>query len=192
MPNNKLARNLSICGALRRFIRRGASRAFSLIELLIVVAILAILAAIATPNFLEAQTRAKISRAHADIRTITAAIECYRVDYPRYPLAATYCAAQMDAIDSYNHLASGITTPVAYLTSTPRDVFNRNQTYKYIAPGLGWANGSQTILTLWVPKGFPGDGGLDQDVPHFSEKSPPVKWALWSVGPRGALSRFRE
>jgi prepilin-type N-terminal cleavage/methylation domain-containing protein len=48
---------------------------FTLIELLIVVAIIAILAAIAVPNFLEAQTRAKVSRALSDMRSLTTAVE---------------------------------------------------------------------------------------------------------------------
>jgi len=53
---------------------------FTLIELLIVVAIIAILAAIAAPNFLEVQTRSKVSRAHADMRSISVSLEAYRVD----------------------------------------------------------------------------------------------------------------
>ena len=53
-------------------------RAFTLIELLVVVAVIAILAAIALPNFLEAQTRAKVSRVAADLRTIATALETYR------------------------------------------------------------------------------------------------------------------
>jgi prepilin-type N-terminal cleavage/methylation domain-containing protein len=56
-------------------------RAFTLIELLIVVAIIAILAAIAVPNFLEAQARAKISRAKTDLRTMHIAVNAYQVDW---------------------------------------------------------------------------------------------------------------
>jgi len=60
-------------------------KGFTLIELLIVVAIIAILAAIAIPNFLQAQTRAKVSRAEADMRSIATALESYYVDHNEYP-----------------------------------------------------------------------------------------------------------
>ena len=55
-------------------------QAFTLIELLIVVAIIAILAAIAVPNFIEAQIRAKVSRVNADMRAISTALEAYCTD----------------------------------------------------------------------------------------------------------------
>lgn len=62
-----------------------AARGFTLIELLIVVAIIAVLAAIAVPNFLEAQVRAKVARAQADLRSVATALETYRVDNRAYP-----------------------------------------------------------------------------------------------------------
>ena len=61
-------------------------KGFTLIELLIVVAIIAILAAIAVPNFLEAQVRAKISRGKADMRSIATALETYKMDHNKYPV----------------------------------------------------------------------------------------------------------
>src|SRR5512135_2812993 len=60
-------------------------KGFTLIELLIVVAIIAILAAIAVPNFLEAQVRSKVSRVRTDHRSMATAIEAYYVDNNSYP-----------------------------------------------------------------------------------------------------------
>jgi prepilin-type N-terminal cleavage/methylation domain-containing protein len=108
------------------FSRRSAvvSRAFTLIELLIVVAIIAILAAIAVPNFLEAQTRSKVSRVKADFRSLATAIEAYAVDNN-----GKYCFAM--APNSNNSTfqswlrwrSKRLTTPVAYITSLPADPF---------------------------------------------------------------------
>lgn len=88
---------------------RRLAQAFTLIELLIVVAIIAILAAIALPNFLEAQTRAKIARVKSDQRTMATALEAYRVDNNGYP-------------DFFPRLQK-LTTPVSYLSSLPSDPF---------------------------------------------------------------------
>jgi Tfp pilus assembly protein PilE len=73
-----------------------------------VVAIIAILAAIAVPNFLEAQTRSKISRVKADMRSVATGLEAYCTDNNAYPIG-TY----------YNVLVrvKELTTPVAYLTT---------------------------------------------------------------------------
>jgi len=81
--------------------------AFTLIELLIVVAIIAILAMIAVPNFLEAQTRAKVSRVRAELRTIGTALESYASDWTEYPLNDGF----------YNVIPLELTSPVAYLTN---------------------------------------------------------------------------
>lgn len=73
-------------GRKRRPVRR-LSVGFTLIELLIVVAILAVLAAIAVPNFLLAQERALMSRDMANMRAIGVALQMYHVDQGDFPAA---------------------------------------------------------------------------------------------------------
>ena len=64
---------------------RRQAKGFTLIELLIVVAIIGVLAAIAIPNLVSAQKRAKISRALADTRQIVSQSELYNNDKNGYP-----------------------------------------------------------------------------------------------------------
>jgi general secretion pathway protein G len=58
---------------------------FTLVELLIVVAIVGLIAAIAVPNLLNALDRGKQKRTMGDIRAIASAIEAYTIDHSRYP-----------------------------------------------------------------------------------------------------------
>lgn len=139
-------------------------RAFTLIELLIVVAIIAILAAIAVPNFLEAQIRAKVSRAKSDMRTMATGLELYRVDQNRYP-------------DLFTRIRV-ITTPISYISSIPRDVFRlqqqtgsgswRQRSYRYGAMDLDTpsrfilaSNGPDTDIDAY--SSLNAGGGSDDD-----------------------------
>lgn len=113
-------------------------KGFTLIELLIVVAIIAILAAIAVPNFLEAQVRAKVSRARNDIRTLRVGLESYRVDNNFYP---------NDSSDEAYSWA-GLTTPVAFMTSIPQAAFQekaRNAQKWYLYWGGSHLTGSTQL-----------------------------------------------
>jgi prepilin-type N-terminal cleavage/methylation domain-containing protein len=103
---------------------------FTLIELLIVVAIIAILAAIAIPNFLLAQTRAKVAHAMSEMRSLAVAIEAYAVDYNQYP----------PNDGDYQVTPIQITTPIAYITSRPTDPFavNATATYAVYTPELSY------------------------------------------------------
>lgn len=114
-------------------------RAFTLIELLIVVAIIAILASIAVPNFLEAQVRAKVARARADMRTIATGLESYVVDHNAYPKnnAQSWSLSFGSPNPQMVPTLERLTTPIAYLSggSVFRDPFAGKA--QYFGPNLG-------------------------------------------------------
>jgi len=97
---------------------------FTLVELLIVVAIIAVLAAIATPNFLEAQTRAKVSRSHADLKSLRTALETYRSDYNSYPIVGNpLFPSNYDLLTPLDRRLKPVTTPISYISTLPADPF---------------------------------------------------------------------
>ncbi len=96
---------------------------FTLIELLIVVAIIAILAAIAVPNFLEAQTRSKVSRVMADMRSTATAMESYRIDNNNYPPTNRAFGTGTIRITPVVRRYIPLTSPISYITSAPSDPF---------------------------------------------------------------------
>ncbi|MCA9441872.1 MAG: prepilin-type N-terminal cleavage/methylation domain-containing protein, partial [Candidatus Omnitrophica bacterium] len=90
---------------------------FTLIELLVVIAIVLILIAIALPNFLTAQVRAKVARAKADMRTVRIVLESYFIDFELYPDHAT------DTWHPSLLEVPSLTTPIEYLNAFPPDPF---------------------------------------------------------------------
>ncbi len=88
---------------------RRRDRGFSLVELLIVVAIIGIIAVLAIPNLISAIQRSRQSRTMADLRMISEGVEAYQNDHSSYPVVGNGTVADLDAhleiyIRKYNQL----------------------------------------------------------------------------------------
>lgn len=159
---------------------RSTGRAFTLIELLIVVAIIGILAAIAVPNFLNAQTRAKVSRIQADAQALGTAIESYKLDTNEYlpdgrsGVYSHYSLKWGSVPSSGKHL----TTPIAYMGSIPIDPFNSTTGYTPIAN----PEESQKAMFFLNRKYNEGVNSWEPGLP-YDHLFQGVSWFLYSVGP---------
>ena len=167
--------------------------AFTLIELLIVVLIISVLAAIALPNFMGFQVRAKIARVKTDHRTIATALEAYAVDNGPYPPGFSW------GLDSMLKSLTPLSTPVAYLQAVPNDVFkevaptgnaNQNFRYHYGAGPIG-SEARWILASIGPDLSFGGKTAILNRHLSFTAYQgylPSMFYQPQLIGPNGALS----
>jgi general secretion pathway protein G len=137
-------------------IRRAASAGFTLIEILVVIVILGILAALVVPRVLERPDEARVVAARSDIAAIVGALKLYRLDNQRYPTSEQGLAAlvtrPMQAPAPPNWKPNG------YLERLPKDPWGHP--YQYLNPGL---RGEIDVYSFGAD-GQPGGSAIDADI----------------------------
>ncbi len=171
---------------------RSRARAFTLIELLIVIAILALLLSILVPAVQRAKEQAKISVVNAELYTIGLGLEAYALENKNnYPPTYVSCMNQSHFYQLPKELVSAKYLPgkrdeFGPMSTILEDRYNPGHTYKYVAPGDLVINQGQKPVKnkskLWVPDGFP-DAELETGQFYFNPKASPVTWAVYSLGP---------
>ncbi len=133
-----------------------AEAGLTLIEMIVVLAIIALIAGLIVPNVIGRPDEARLTVAAADLRTISAALKMYRLDNGTYPTTEQGLAAL-----AARPTASPIprTWPEeGYLAEVPRDPWDRPYVYRRSAGSSGFE-----LLSLGRD-GKPGGEGVDADI----------------------------
>lgn len=131
-------------------------RGFTLIEVMVVLVILAILAALIVPKVMSRPDQARVTAAKQDIATIVQALKLYKLDNMRYPtteqgLQALVKKPTLEPVPQ-NWKAGG------YLERLPKDPWGNP--YRYLQPGL---HGDVDVMSLGAD-GAPGGQGYNADI----------------------------
>jgi general secretion pathway protein G len=131
-------------------------RAFTLIEVMVVIAILAVLAALIVPKVMSRPDEARVVAARQDIASLLQALKLYRLDNLRYPTTEQGLAALV----TRPSLAPAPPNwkPGGYLERLPRDPWGNP--YQYLSPGL---RGEVDVFSFGAD-GVAGGEGFDADI----------------------------
>ena len=129
---------------------------FTLIEIMVVIVILGILAALVVPRFIERPDEARVIAAKTDIAAIMAALKLYRLDNQRYPTGEQGLSALVTKPTSPP--APPNWKPNGYLERLPKDPWGHP--YQYLNPGL---RGEIDVFSFGAD-GQPGGTGYDADI----------------------------
>ena len=136
--------------------RRARHRGFTLIEIMVVVVIMGILAALVVPRLMGRADDARITAAQQDISSLMQALKLYRLDNQRYPTSEQGLSALVAKPQSgppANGWKSG-----GYIDKLPNDPWGNP--YQYLSPGV---KGEVDIFSLGAD-GQPGGSGNDADI----------------------------
>jgi general secretion pathway protein G len=132
----------------------GAERGFTLIELMVVLVIIGVLAALIVPNVLDRADDARVTAARTDINNVMQALKLYKLDNQRYPSGEQGLQALM---------TKPTAAPVppnwkTYLDKLPNDPWGRP--YQYLNPGI---KGEIDVMSLGAD-GQAGGEGKNADI----------------------------
>ncbi|HKL27592.1 MAG TPA: type II secretion system major pseudopilin GspG [Desulfuromonadales bacterium] len=134
-----------------------SQRGFTLIEIMVVVVILGILAAVVVPNFLSRPDEAKVTKAKVDMKSIEEALGLFKLDNGYYPSTDQGLKALVEKPET-----GRIPTKYpedSYLRKVPVDPWNTP--YVYLSPGL---HNHNYDLISYGADGQPGGEGFDADL----------------------------
>jgi len=129
---------------------------FTLIEIMVVIVILGVLAALIVPRVLERPDEARAVAAKSDIAAVMQALKLYRLDNQRYPTTDQGLRALVAKPEQPP--APPNWKPNGYLERLPNDPWGRP--YQYLNPGLK----GEIDVYSWGADGQPGGSAIDADV----------------------------